>query len=70
MAQIKSLETMEKIVSQNKSLSWDGWTVLNTYSNPVGWKEATGVFIKGKWFTQKRYEPGVDGWNIPSKFVR
>ena len=70
MAQIKSLETMEKIVSQNRSLSWDGWTVLNTYQNPVGWKDANGVFIKGKWFTQKRYEPGNDGWNIPNKFVR
>lgn len=70
MAQIKSLETMEKIVSQNRSLSWDGWTVLNTYPNPVGWKDASGVFIKGKWFTQKRYEPASDGWNIPSKFVR
>jgi hypothetical protein len=70
MAQIRSLPEMEKIVSRNKMLSWDGWTVLHTYSNPVGWRDAYGVFIKGKWFTQRRYEPSGEGWDIPNKLVR
>lgn len=70
MAQIKSLNEMEKIVSRNKMLSWDGWTVLHTYPNPVAWKDVAGVFIQGKWFTQRRYEPAGNGWDIPNKLVR
>ena len=70
MAQIISLDEMEKIVSRNKALSWDGWTVLHTYQNPVGWKDPNGVLIKGKWFTQRRYEPQRSGWDIPNKLVR
>lgn len=70
MAQIKSLDEMETIVSRNKMLSWDGWTVLYTYSNPTAWKDVAGVFIKGRWFTQKRYDPTGNGWDIPNKLVR
>lgn len=70
MAQIVSLDDMETIVSRNKMLSWDGWTVLHTYPNPVGWKDAHGIQIKGRWFTQRRYEPGSNGWSIPSKLMR
>ena len=29
--QINSLEQMEKIVKENKTLLWDGWTVVNSY---------------------------------------
>ena len=70
MAQIISLDEMEKIVSRNRSLSWDGWTVLHTYPNPVGWRTNEGVLVKGRWFTQRRYEPQKDGWKIPNKLVR
>jgi hypothetical protein len=70
MAQIISLQEMEKIVSRNRSLSWDGWTVLHTYPNTVGWRDKSGVLIKGKWFTQKRYEPDSNGWSLPNKLVR
>lgn len=70
MAKIISLDEMEKIVSRNRMLSWDGWTVLHTYPNPVGWRDRNGVRIKGKWFTQRRYEPQSDGWDLPNKLVR
>ena len=70
MAQIISLDEMEQIVGRNKMLSWDGWTVLHTYPNPVGWRDAEGVQIKGRWFTQRRYVPAGDGWTIPNKLVR
>jgi len=70
MAQITSLEAMEKIVNQTKGLSWDGWDVLHRSQNPTAWKFADGVLVKGKWFTQKRYTPTIEGWDIPNKFVR
>jgi hypothetical protein len=70
MAVITSLTEMENIVSRNKSLAWEGWDVLHRYPNPVGWRNADGVLVKGKWFTQKRYSPERSGWTIPNKLVR
>lgn len=67
---INSLEKMEEIVQNNRSLRWDGWTVTNSYPSPTAWMQPEGVFIKGKWFIQKRYEPTASGWEIPNKFVR
>jgi hypothetical protein len=72
MVQISSLEAMEKVVSNNKQLSWDGWSVVHRYPNLTAWRHPDGVFIKeqGRWFTQKRYEPTSKGWDIPNKLVR
>lgn len=70
MATITSISEMEKIVSRNKSLAWDGWDVVHLYPNPVAWRDVNGVFIKGKWFTQKRFTPEHDGWTLPNKLVR
>lgn len=69
MPKISSLEEMEKIVSSNRKLSWDGWTVLHTYPNPVGWRDKNGKLIKGRWHTQQRFEITEAGWEIPKKFV-
>lgn len=66
---IKSLEQMETIVAANKQLSWVGWDVVQSYYNPTAWKDVNGAFIKGKWYSQKRFPVGEDGWNIPAKFV-
>lgn len=70
MIHIDSLDTMEKIVKKNKNLFWQGWDVLYRYPNPVAWKQIDGVFVKGKWFTQKRFELTSKGWDIPKKLVR
>ena len=67
---IKSLEEMEKIVSSNKYLQWDGWTVIHYRYNPVAWRKVNAKYVKGKWFTTTRYEVGSNGWNIPKNFVR
>lgn len=67
---ISSLEKMEQVVSRNNQLSWDGWTVLHTVPSPTGWKSPAGVFIKGKWYLQKRFELSTNGWEIPNKLVR
>lgn len=67
--QIKSLEKMESIVSKNKSLSWDGWTVLNSYQSEKGRTSPLGAFINNKWHIQNRFVPSSNGWEIPDKFV-
>lgn len=67
---ISSLEKMESIVENNKSLSWDGWTVLENRTNENGIMSKDGAYIDGKWIVQKRYEATTEGWNIPTKFVR
>lgn len=67
--QIKTLEKMETIVAKNKSLYWDGWTVVNSYPSEKGRTSKFGAYIKGKWHLQKRFVPTINGWDIPDKFV-
>jgi hypothetical protein len=66
---IKSLEKMEQIVSKNKALSWNGWTVVERYPSDRGSTSNRGVFAKGKWHLEKMFEPTRDGWEIPNKYV-
>ena len=67
---IKSLEKMESIVSSNKTLGWDGWTVVNRYISDNGRTSKDGVYLAGKWYLQKRFVPNENGWNIPDKFIK
>lgn len=67
---IKSLEQMETIVENNKSLSWDGWTVVESSPFKTAWMQPNAIFKNGKWFVTNRFEAGKDGWNIPSKLVK
>lgn len=66
---INSLEKMEQIVSANKSLKWDGWTVVSLQSAHNGAVAKDGIKVDGKWYLQKRYDVGSNGWDIPDKFV-
>jgi hypothetical protein len=66
---ITSLEKMEEIVENNRALSWDGWTVLHSMTNIDGYASKEGVYVKGKWIVQKRYNLTASGWEIPNKFV-
>ena len=67
---INSLEKMEQIVENNRSLSWDGWTVLENRYKEHGAISKDGIYLNGKWIIQKRYEATASGWEIPDKFVR
>jgi hypothetical protein len=67
---INSLEEMETIVGNNKSLSWDGWTVLERTKSPTAWTDKNGILVDKTWFIQKRYELGESGWEIPAKLVK
>jgi hypothetical protein len=67
---IKSLEQMEKVVAGDRTLSWDGWDVVQSFPSPGGWSKQNGAFIKGKWYTQRRFTLSSKGWDIPHKLVR
>jgi hypothetical protein len=64
---IKTIEEMEKIVSSNKELFWDGWTVVKRYPSDKAKTSKQGVFIKGVWYIEQRFEATTDGWEIPGK---
>jgi len=66
---INSLEAMETVVENNKSLSWDGWTVIESKKSPTAWMNKEGTFVNGTWILQKRFEPSMNGWKIPNKFA-
>lgn len=67
---INSLEKMERVVENNRSLSWDGWTVIENITKENGVMSKDGAYVNGRWVVQKRYEPNSNGWEIPNKFVR
>jgi hypothetical protein len=66
---IKSLEEMEKIVRNNKNLSWDGWDVVSLKWNPGAYTKPNGAYVRGKWYTKFVYPVTETGWNIPDKIV-
>lgn len=66
---IKSLEQMESIVSKNKTLSWNGWDVVQSFQASTGWSSPDGAFIKGRWYTQRKFPISSNGWDIPNKWV-
>lgn len=67
---INSLEQMENIVSKNKSLSWDGWDVVELIQSPTAWSKPNGAFVKGSWYFKNTFTIAKDGWSIPNKYVR
>lgn len=66
---IKSLEEMEQIVEKNKSLIWDGWTVVSIQPANNAMMSKDGIKVNGKWCLQKRFEATANGWEIPDKLV-
>ena len=66
---INSLEQMETIVSKSRSLSWDGWSVIETYPSDKARSSVSGIYLNGKWHMKKIFTPSRKGWEIPSKYV-
>jgi hypothetical protein len=69
MKQIKSLEKMEKIVSKNKSLSWDGWNVVELIKNPGAMFKVNAARVNEAWYIKNIFVVDQDGWRIPSKYA-
>jgi hypothetical protein len=66
---IKELEQMESIVSKNKALSWDGWTVVSSYPSDRASVSKNGAMVNGKWCMVSKISPNRDGWDIPDKYL-
>jgi len=66
---IESLEKMEKIVAKNKSLDWDGWTVVHRYPSDKGRTSKFGALINNKWHMTRRFVPTRSGWELPDKLA-
>jgi hypothetical protein len=66
---INSLSVMESIVTNNKQLSWDGWTVVETFPSEKAYFSKFGVYKNGKWQMKKEFTPSNQGWEIPDKYV-
>jgi hypothetical protein len=67
---IKDLKEMEKIVSKNSSLSWEGWNVIELVKSNSAMFNSNGSFVNGLWYFKKVFSPNRDGWSIPSKYKR
>jgi hypothetical protein len=67
---ITDLTKMETLVSTEKYLSWDGWTVVERIPTNKGYSSTDGVFANGKWNIEKRFAPTREGWKIPGKYTR
>jgi hypothetical protein len=67
---VTSLEQMEQIVSKNKALTWDGWTVVHLRQNDSAYSSKQGAYLDGQWYMQDRFDATETGWNLPNKFVR
>ena len=65
---IKNLEKMEKIVSNNKNLSWIGWDVVDRKKSDSGRTSVSGVRINGEWYLQRVYSVSRNGWDIPNRY--
>lgn len=65
---IKNLETMEKIVTKNKNLSWIGWDVVDRKRTEAGRTSVDGVRVNNQWYLQRTYPITTNGWNIPNKY--
>jgi hypothetical protein len=68
MKQVKSLEKMELIVSNSKSLSWDGWNVVELIKNPGAMFKPNAARVNGAWYIKNIFVVDQDGWRIPSKY--
>lgn len=67
---ITSLEKMENIVSKNKTLSWEGWNVVELIKAPTAWTSPKAAFVKGSWYYKNVFRLDEDGWSIPNKYTR
>jgi hypothetical protein len=66
---IKTIDEMEKFVSKNKGLSWDGWAVVARVKSDKARTSKFGVCVNGIWYVEQRFEPGDSGWIIPEKIL-
>jgi hypothetical protein len=61
-----TLEQAEQLVDRNKTLRWDGWTIVQSVLSPIGWLKPNGEMRNGKWYLTTRWDLNPDGtYTIP-----
>lgn len=67
---IKSMDTMEDIVTNNKSLMWESFNVVEVKSashNAPLKKQAR--YMDGQWHNVRVYPLTSQGWDVPKTWV-
>jgi hypothetical protein len=67
---ITSYEYADKIVSENKKLSWEGWNILEVIQSENAEFNKNGKIIDGQWAFVNTYPITEKGWEVPKKYVR
>jgi hypothetical protein len=63
---VTNLEDMEKIVSLQKDLYWDGWNVVKYKNNPAAQFNKSGAYRNGRWYSKSTFPLTEKGWSIPN----
>ena len=66
---ITTLDQMEKIVSANSNLRWDGWNVIHLSKSKTAIYKTNGAFVNGNWYIKTIYAPDQNGWKINQKHL-
>lgn len=66
---VSNLNAMEKFVSENKNLRWEGWNVIHLSKSNSAMYKPSGAFIDGQWYVKTIYAPDRNGWKINKKHL-
>ena len=67
---ISDLHKMESIVSNNSSLTWDGWNVVYLEKDQDASLKKNAAFINSTWHKKVVFENTGGGWDIPDSILR
>lgn len=70
MANITDYNKAHEIVESNRSLFWDGWTIVEFKPNRDAITTKNAIFRNNRWGYVRRFEPTENGWKVPDKYVR
>lgn len=67
---ISDLNKMESIVSNNSSLTWDGWNVVYLEKDQDASLKKDAAFINSTWHKKVVFENTGGVWDIPDFILR
>jgi hypothetical protein len=67
---ISDLHKMESIVSNNSSLTWDGWNVVYLEKDQDASLKKNAAFINSTWHKKVVFENIGGVWDIPDSILR
>lgn len=67
---IDNLMIMEEIVDRRSDLRWDGWNVIQLFSDDDAMMNKRGMFRNGVWYRTRTFSIENNGWTIPANWVK